>query len=133
MWLIAVALPIQGVAAATMLHCGSTHEHGRASLANQGHVHHHEAMQAEGGRSHHLTHEHTAAHPVADHSAGHHHDGGKAGCSVCASCCSAAVLPAMSLVVVSQDLTETAPLVASAEIVVFLTDGPERPPRTILA
>jgi hypothetical protein len=73
------------------------------------------------------------ANPVAHDPGGHEHAGGKAGCSVCASCCSTAALPAMPLIVVSQDVSDTALAFASPAIVVFLTDGPERPPRTIRA
>lgn len=111
MWLIAVALPIQGVAAATMLHCGSAQGQAHAKLMHEGH----------------------ADHDAADGATGQHHDGGTAGCSACASCCSAVALPVMPLILASQELTEAAAAVSSPAIVVFLTDGPERPPRTILA
>lgn len=121
MWLIAVALPIQGVAAATMLHCGSTAGQQAAAWtqSHAGHAHHHDVTAQSDGV------------PEAHHS--HHHGGGKLSCSACASCCSAAALPAVQIVLASQTLAETAIVSFRLPLVVFLTDGPERPPRTILA
>ncbi len=139
MWLIAVALPIQGVAAATMLHCGSVHEQRVAVPSNEGHAHQHHhagmhsvAVTVEGG-AHHHGHDLAASHTTDADAPAHHHTGGTAGCSVCASCCGAAALPVMPLVLASQDRTETVVVVQNLPTVVFLTDGPERPPRTTLA
>lgn len=139
MWLIALALPIQGVAAATMLHCGATPAQQPAS-AHEGHSHHHQhgshayggasaAAHDEGG------HHHADPSPVDDAASAvsHHHAGGKSSCSACASCCSAAALPAMPIVLASQTPAEPVFAIPRLPVVVFLTDGPERPPRTILA
>ena len=137
MWLIAVALPIQGVAAATMLHCGATHEHRQVTSTSVVHVHEQMGMHSEAnageGHVHHHGHDQASADATSADTAGHHHANGQTGCSVCASCCSAAALPVMPLVLASQDLAETATTVHSRPVAVFLTDGPERPPRTILA
>ncbi|MED5622383.1 hypothetical protein [Ideonella sp. BN130291] len=120
LWLIAVALPIQGVAAATMLHCAGMPSH-EAAVAGPGDHH-------EGHGGHH--HAGAATEPAGDAHATHHPAGGKHSCSACASCCSATALPAMPLLLVSQGVTE--PLTPDPErpLVAFLTGGPERPPRT---
>jgi hypothetical protein len=126
MWLLALALPIQGVSAATMLHCVSVHERMAAGVHGQAvHAHHH-------------SHDDAAAHDAgggADaHSGGtSHHHADKASCSACASCCSGVALPAMPLILAAQDIVQTVHPITSFAIAVFLTDGPERPPRIVLA
>jgi hypothetical protein len=136
MWLIAVALPIQGVAAATMLHCGVANDH-RPAAASGMHEHHHSAMHSHAdavvGDLHQHVHHHTSTKTAGADAAAHQHADGQTGCSVCASCCGVAALPVMPLVLPAQDLAETAVAVHSLPVAVFLTDGPERPPRTILA
>ncbi|RQP22760.1 hypothetical protein [Piscinibacter terrae] len=107
LWLIAVALPVQGVAAATMLHCKAAE-----SPAHEGHGHHHGAM----GASH-------AAHS-------HQHDNGKSTCSVCAACCCAAALPALPIVLAAPEQAASPLAVPHLPAAAFLTSGPERPPRT---
>jgi hypothetical protein len=75
---------------------------------------------------------------AAAHSGHHHHAHGaheadKSTCSACSSCCSPAALPTIQAFVAP----DSAPIgIAAAEVVpppVFLTDGPERPPRFLLA
>jgi hypothetical protein len=122
-WLIAVALPIQGAAAATMLHCASTPGHEAVAVA--GHEH---------GRAGHAGHHHAdaAAQPPGDAHATHHTADGKHSCSACASCCSATALPAMPLGLASQTVAQSLTPAPERHLVVFLTGGPERPPRTTL-
>jgi hypothetical protein len=116
-----------------MIHCGSSHQrmHGAGSSGNnQAHEHHH-AMDhgaAPTGADHH----HTAA---ADASAqpDKYADLAQFKCSACGSCCSSAAMPGCSLAV-----PEPTPVVhwQSVHFVArfgFVTDGPDRPPRPVLA
>jgi hypothetical protein len=129
-WLLAVALPMQGVSAATMLACGSVHQ----SPANvQTHV---------------QTHDHAGIHHVhvADasrflrsdnlHSAPDKRHLAKTAahkCSACASCCLSAVATASALSFEPDRLAEFfAPLVARTPGA-YVTEGLERPPRSFLA
>jgi hypothetical protein len=134
MWLLAFAVPAQGFAAASMFNCGPGH-HG----THAGHDHGHAAGKASEPRHHDSV--------VALRA--HGDDGASAAaaktvavqaktlqnasCSACASCCTAAALPTA---VVSVDDTPDhefiAPL-APPSVAAFLTDGPERPPRPLLA
>lgn len=106
MWLVALALPVQSIAAVTMLHCD--------------HAHH--AAQMDAGAHHH------------DHAAHKHATAEKTGCSACAACCLGAgivaprvVLPApLALVAVlhaADEPTWAGPILAV----------PKRPPRPRLA
>lgn len=144
MWLLAAAIPVQGMAAVTMFACGpghhrmaQDHEHAMASGAAHQHPaagtdgHHHDAVaSASAGLS-------NAAHAGVD---GHAtsadsrlHKVGKVTCSACASCCTAAAMPASIL---TFDASVPADLPVPhlySTVPVFLTDGPERPPRFLLA
>ena len=117
-WLLAVALPLQGVAAQAMLTCGPAHHQVAAT---------HE----------HAMHEHGAV------SAGEHHDQHQAKvvksspagkCSACASCCGAAAMTTATFTVeVIPPLH--APVVATipAGKVIESVGGLDRPPRPFLA
>jgi hypothetical protein len=151
-WLLAIALPVQGAAAATMLSCGPGH-HGAAAGA---HAH---ADDPPGMSSHHThngdeagDHASSHAHPHGS-MAGHHggdaatsHDlsvdpspdgspvhktAGK--CSACASCCTVAVLPTSVWPMGSSQAVDRVVPQLVAQTAVFMTGGPERPPRTFLA
>lgn len=122
MWLLLLALPLQGYAAATMLVCGPGHHAG-------------EAIESEAG-----SHADQAAHRYDDEadatpgSEGHvdPHGGKLVKCSVCSVCCSASALPP-PLPSFEAALPNATPSPAIAESGGdFLTDGPQRPPRTIL-
>ncbi|AKJ30705.1 hypothetical protein AAW51_4014 [Caldimonas brevitalea] len=54
-------------------------------------------------------------------------------CSVCASCCSAAALPASAIVIDPSPVAHSVRPSVESHPAVFMTDGPERPPRTFLA
>jgi hypothetical protein len=127
-WLLFVTVPVQGYAASAMLFCGAAHEpvgvsvvdhaaHGHAVHAHDG-AHHETAATAAGGHE-------TSSFDLTDlvHGA----------CSVCASCCSGAALPAATIdpSVVQQQLTPSLPIENAAP-----DRAParlERPPRTTLA
>ncbi|TAL20768.1 MAG: hypothetical protein EPO01_12965 [Aquabacterium sp.] len=127
LWLLAVALPMQGAAAAAMLHCSQAQ--GAGQVATQAHAHHHD---------HDHGHDHAAMQGHADagnaRSATHDdHAAGKTGCSACASCCHALALPAPAIVLPMQEPAFTPFALRAHAAAVFLTDGPERPPRALLA
>jgi hypothetical protein len=133
-WLLAIALPLQGWAAASMLHCGPVHDRmAHALLAGGPHAHHHDAEAAAAHASGHQYHQHAMA---GDANPGAHFDLGKLGhfkCSACSMCCTAAALPATLLEFDEVPLTHAFVQAAAVTAVSFLTSGPERPPRPLLA
>lgn len=120
-WLLAVALPIQGYAAQTLLLCGPAHHQPRVMDDHAGHAHDH------GGMAHA---EASANASVADGDKtppakpGH---GGK--CSACSSCCNAAAITStvLTVAVAPPDLPEVPTVKVAGER--LLIGGLERPPR----
>ncbi|OYT98198.1 MAG: hypothetical protein CFE40_13095 [Burkholderiales bacterium PBB1] len=124
MWLV-LALPLQGYAAAAMLNCVAGHHRMSAVVVSS-------ADLPDAGKDRHAHHAHDAEPATAldTHSAA---GLSKSKCSACAACCVGAPLPATGLV-----FAEAAPDGAPACACIigpigFLTDGPDRPPRTDLA
>jgi hypothetical protein len=120
MLIIALALPVQGFAAATMFHCASAM--GQASAAAGGHDH--------------SRHSHAGANDASMHQAQGKADlnpGQSPACSACASCCTAAALPAAPIPIASTDAPSSYARPMAPAIAAFLTGGPERPPRLLLA
>jgi hypothetical protein len=129
MWLLALALPVQGVSAATMLACGlGHHEHPASEASVHSHAHtvgHVHALAA----SSHDTGAITGAPPgKADLGkvAGHK-------CSACASCCLGAAVPTEAASFDAIQLPEVFASLVARTLPAYLTDGLERPPRTFLA
>lgn len=135
-WCIAIALPVQGVAGATMAHCGASHGRMGAALAAAQHrpvqhaaaaAHHHGTdVAAEAGQADRA--DPDTATP-AEAQAGKLSGQDPYKCSSCASCCAGSALPSATL-----RLPEApAEPVAFAEVMVtvdaFASDGPDRPPR----
>lgn len=136
-WLLAAALPLQGVAAATMISCAPVGHHGNAMPASP---HGHDATVATVAPA--PLDAATASHDHASHAAlGHGDDrdarsgaGGAAGtCSACSFCCTGAAAPAHLLVFGPLDLPEFYPPFAARSVAAFVGEGLERPPRTFLA
>ncbi|WKB54004.1 hypothetical protein [Eleftheria terrae] len=135
MCLLALALPVQGTAAATLIACGpgharlagpwerSAHAHGDASAP-----HGEDAVPAHPGAS-------EASHPPATSSGDTAQLDrlSKVSCSACAACCASAALPsaapAFAPLRFDAGYSSTVPLRLAA----FLTGGPDRPPRHVLA
>lgn len=133
-WLLVLAVPAQGIAAATMAFCGPGH-HGGASArvavsVPAGHSHHGDSSFVHGldaGASFDAA---SADEPMDTEKADH---APQQKCSACASCCSLGAL------------LSTVPVVpvAAPEPTVFITavltfdavaaDGPDRPPRHVLS
>jgi len=126
-WLLALALPTQGLAAATMLHCAPQRSETAPSL-HAGHAHH----GAGAHDSAHAQHHHTAATDpqAADDDA----DAGNVKtplhkCSACATCCIGLALPPSAQSLPGPLAAATARPEAATVHAAFLTSGPERPPR----
>jgi hypothetical protein len=150
MWLLIAALPVQSWAAATMVNCGPSHHRMAPQAASGGHSsseHHSHAHDAQvAGHDHAVDHHDMEAD-------GHHADEdqlqasdepqadtdqqslslGKFKCSACAICCLGMALPSSVLSFDASVSSETVQPGMPHGHVVFLTAGPERPPRTILA
>jgi len=135
--IIALALPVQGVASATLAHCGQRHD--RMQVAPWVSQHHHSPHEA-GAALHHETNMMDTADP-ADHATSTHAaaqldrlaDVAKHKCSSCASCCAGSVLPSVMPWIPEP---VSAPTTFADEMVMvdaFASDGPDRPPRTQLA
>jgi hypothetical protein len=125
LWMIALALPFQGVYAAAVARCDPL-EH--AMLANQVQAHPHAAGEAGAEHMHHALAQ--ASHD--GHSSHHHAAAPKVGCNTCGACCaSVAPPPAVPAVATPQAWQLVAVGAASTTAVTFVTGGPERPPRSI--
>ena len=137
--LLALAVPAQGAVAATMAFCGPNHHGGPAAphaeqMAPSKHVH----AQAHA----HGTHgDHDNATPAQEDSAdagssaapaesGH---ADKQKCSACASCCSIGAILNTVRGVPAPDLSPTVFSVVAPCVDAFASDGPDRPPRIVLA
>lgn len=137
LWAMAIALPVQSMAASAMLVCGPSHERMTQSVGSEAH----EAAHA-------IAHHHAAANP-AGHAADAHHavdtddtgadafgtftDLGKYKCSACAACCSMLALPAGFALVGEPGLVNAIPGAPAAAAPSYLTEGIERPPRALFA
>ena len=151
-WLLAAALPLQGVAAATMRSCAPVGHHGNAMPASP---HGHDAglaivapaatdavatIHRHAGDASHAGHANQAGH--ASHASMDHGDdsnarsdagGAVAKCSACSFCCTGAAAPAHLLVFGPLDLPEFYAPFAARSVAAFVSEGLERPPRTVLA
>lgn len=126
-WLLAIALPAQGVIAATMVFCGPNHHDGASAAAV--------AHEADAAHSHDEAADGQAKSTAADETAApdKFSPSGMQKCSVCASCCSAAAIydtvPKVPVVEpVDAHFAALAP-----DVEPFAADGPDRPPRHLLA
>lgn len=123
-WLIALALPVQALAGATMLHCGPGHQ--RVHAAQMGTAPdvsaHHDHSQHQSASSH----EHDAGKTASMA------DLGKYKCSACAACGSACALPSSMPVIEAPEFGATVFLAVVPAVEAFAVDGPDRPPRSVL-
>lgn len=123
-WLIALALPVQALASATMLHCGPSHQRMHASqlgAAPEVSAHHDHAQHQNVSATQHDV-KQTA--PLADL--------GKYKCSACAACGSGCALPSSMPVIKAPESGTTVFVVVVPAVEAFAVDGPDRPPRNIL-
>jgi len=139
--LLALALPGQGVAAATVAHCGQAHQRVHAAAADpdpQATVgHQHAAAHAHSSHAHDAAQANPAdrgastgldsAQPAQDSVVGPH------ACSACASCCAGVGLSSAPLQVPQPDSAATVFVTVVPAVDAFAADGPDRPPRIVLA
>lgn len=140
MWLVALAVPIQGYAAVAMFGCGPG-LHGMSGtpspvVATDGRVvsmpqHSYEVIADPQSDQHHES----SAEPAHGHMLKAHGTSGEAkegSCSPCASCCVVAALPSTMVAFAPVPLVDLFAPLALGGAAAFLTAGPERPPRFIL-
>jgi hypothetical protein len=133
MWLLAVAVPMQGLSAATMLACGvGQHEHSIEQVASHSHAGvvstgHHQDRVADSGLND------AAAADGAHLGKADLNKGGAHKCSACASCCVSAVLASDTISFDPVKLTDSFAAPVARTLAAFVPDGFERPPRLFLA
>lgn len=134
-WLLVLAVPAQGAAAATMAFCGP-HHHERAvagvvlGAAVSQHAHHGDSAPAQ------ESHADASATTAASDDV---RSGVKIGqtakqkCSACASCCSMGAMLANAPAVPASLSVPTVFATVTPTVDAFAADGPDRPPRNVLA
>lgn len=138
-WLLVLAVPAQGAAAVTMAFCGPNHHGGSAanSAAQAGsaeHANHHSAGQSAPG--HHDMAAQADEVDAASASPAASSQGSQAvkqKCSACASCCSLGAILSPLLAVPAPAVTPTVFSAVVPTVSAFAADGPDRPPRIVLA
>lgn len=133
MCLLAVALPLQGVAAATMISCGlGQHDHASAHMTAHGHAATERHHDGEAVTSAHAHESGTALAADADdsHSGNSSHSKGSLHkCSACASCCVGAAVPSQAVSFATVKLTDIFAPLAARSVPAYVAEGLERPPR----
>ena len=134
-WLLMLAVPAQGFAAATMLFCGPMHERMSATADAHGSAHQH-GSDADSHREHHAAPSDVAADVVSADAAA---DLGKIGelakvsCSACAACSVGVAMVASNGNLPLAELAIERIASTSLPYIGFVTGGPQRPPRSFLA
>ncbi|MBY0469074.1 MAG: hypothetical protein K2Q07_08870 [Burkholderiaceae bacterium] len=137
MWMLVIAIPGQGMASVTMVSCGLGHHHSAQTAASRQdvenmHAHPHPADAMQAGHGHAQADEGRAGSGSdIDHAKTNHHV--KQKCSVCTTCCVAAVLPSVSVALREPLLADFFHAHAPRGVSSILIDSLERPPRTVLA
>ena len=152
-WLVALAVPAQGMAAATMMHCGAGHHLAQAAQAKAQPLP--DAPQA--AHVEHTGHGHTS--PVASELGSAGESGTNATspdatdtaqadkaadpvkvakatshkCSACASCCAGLALPSTAVMPPATDPAREVTALSPSWAASVVIDGPERPPRILRA
>jgi hypothetical protein len=124
-WLLVLALPVQGWAAATMASCGQ--HHGAAShAAADGHAGHDARAHDAHGHAPADADDADLGDAEPAHASAH-------SCSACAACCSEGARPSPVLTVPAGAAAPTVFAALQPTVGVFAADGPERPPRQACA
>ncbi|TFW13344.1 hypothetical protein E4L96_19795 [Massilia arenosa] len=114
LWLLMLTVPLQGVAAATMLVCADTDQTVLSVAGSAQHMH--ADVNAEG-------HSHTTVHDI-------HHGSHK--CAACGACCLGAIAPPVHQLAGAHAGSDS-PAASSLPFVTEVTHAvPERPPRLAL-
>jgi uncharacterized protein involved in copper resistance len=134
MWLLMLAIPVQGFAASAMLHCGPGHQRQQqAAAAMDGHEAHAAHHGQRGHSAHHAEHAmSTAVDDIASDDSVAPTSLAAAKCSACAYCCYASAIVGTPpfVDVVTPDTAPDAALPPRVEAIV--PDGLDRPPRLLL-
>ena len=135
-WLLVLAVPAQGAAAANMAFCGPHHHGGGAAaqmqpVAPATHAHHGGAADAQHGYLQAAAQVDKVSSTSAALDIGS--DASEHKCSACASCCSAGAILSSVLAVASPLFAPTVMTAAVPSVDTFAADGPERPPRIVFA
>jgi len=123
--LLALALPAQGLANASMLHCGSSHERMHTAQVAPQAVDHHAHHGAAADHADHASHEPVSPDKLTDL--------GQYKCSSCASCCAGIALLSDLPQLVAPEFGATVFAAVAPGVAPFATDGPDRPPRSLVA
>ena len=134
-WLLVLAVPAQGAAAATMAFCGTNH-HGSGSARAEVsadvsmHRHHGDAESVHEVRS-----GASATMAAADdaQAGAKVSQAAKQKCSACASCCSLGAILTTVPVVPATDSAPTVFTIVVPTVDALAADGPDRPPRNVPA
>jgi hypothetical protein len=131
LWLLLIALPLQSLAAATMLTCGPDH-HGTPSLAGPAEMHDHavlvmhcHSMDGDDAKGMSAADDHTDGHASARHPGKHP----KVKCSACDACCIGGALTRSALRFDSPSTALAPDSFVPASRIGFFTDVADRPPR----
>lgn len=119
LWLVVLAVPLQGLAAATMLNCAAVHGPSSQALDHPGHGDHDHESDAVALAAH----GEAAADAGTAHAADHK-------CSACAACHASAALPVAVPALPALDTAQAHPVARASAAAPFLTGGLERPPRS---
>jgi hypothetical protein len=129
--LLALALPMQGYAAATMFSCGAAHAH-FANASNDNLSMRHASHEAgDVSHQHHVSMRHVPdSHDSSDHFGQHGHSS----CSTCAVCCiGIALTPAAPVWHPPHDAKDSHYISLAVSFSGHVPPGIDRPPRAILA
>ena len=129
-WLMVLAVPAQGAAAAIMAFCGPNHHAGTAATqAWQTEAAEHSMLRshAHQDKAAHADQSNSASAASAEPSQGNH--AAKQKCSACASCCSISAILSPPLAVPALAVTPTVFSTVVPTVDAFAAGGPDRPPR----
>ena len=143
-WLMVIAMPAQGMAAASMLFCGPSHARMMLVLDADAATDQHAHGPVRAAAAHHGGHQaHAAADDAAPSAAGHVAQGngaeastlqhGQFNCSACAACCAMLALPARAVLPAAVTPAQPARTPGMVRVTSHQPDGLDRPPRTPLA
>ena len=140
-WLVMAALPLQGIAAASMLFCGPAthstvtqhpgHDHAGHDHASHDHASHDHASHGHGGGSD-LGAAHAEGTPDQQTAAG---QGGAAqvddghGCPVCSSCCNLVAFSVTPTLALDGDSPSARPHHGPSRVLTRDSPAPDKPPR----
>jgi hypothetical protein len=131
LWLLALALPMQGYAAATRISCDVAQAHHVASADHKRSAHHHAQPGAETMHAHAIAGQTTHSRHHSDSESGEHKH---SSCNTCAACCiGAAATPAALHWHPPHDSKERRSSFFTVSFSGHVPPGIERPPRPVLA